>query len=98
MEAADVIERLAESNAKLLRLDPHVTGYANGYADALDDGARDPMPPEMVDVAKGLQAREITKLRTALIEIYYFEAHKAHRLGTPDEIMRHIAGEALGRE
>ena len=56
----------AAENAKLRRLNPDVTGYANGYADALDDGAQAPMTPEMIEVGMGMARSEIERIRKAI--------------------------------
>lgn len=67
-DAADEIERLRAENAKLRRLNPDLTGYANGYADAMED-APDPVFSDadaafMVEMGR----KEIDKLRTEVIE------------------------------
>lgn len=63
-DAADEIERLREENAKLRRLNPDLTGYANDYADAMED-APDPMFSDadaafMVEMGR----KEIERLRS----------------------------------
>lgn len=56
----------AAENAKLRRLNPDITGYANGYADALDDGAQAPMSSEMMEVGMRIAKAEIKRLRDAI--------------------------------
>ena len=56
----------AAENAKLRRLNPDMTGYANGYADALDDGAQAPMTDEMIKVGLGMARSEIERIRKAI--------------------------------
>jgi UDP-N-acetyl-D-mannosaminuronic acid transferase (WecB/TagA/CpsF family) len=57
---------LQAENAKLRRLCPDVTGYANGYADAMDDGAQAPMSPDMIAAGMGIARAAIEKQRAEI--------------------------------
>jgi len=62
----DRIEELEAANAKLKRLNPDLTGYANGYADAMEDAPDPVFSGEDAKVIHAMQKRHIEKLEAAL--------------------------------
>ncbi len=57
------IERLNGENSRLRRLSPALTGYANGYADALDDAPEPVFTDEDAKIIVGMQRSIIERLK-----------------------------------
>lgn len=66
---SDEVQRLEAANAKLRRLNPDLTGYANGYADALADMPDGTFSDAEARVAIELQRKEIERLQAVIEKI-----------------------------
>jgi len=62
-EAANEIVRLNGDNARLRRLNPNLTGYANGYADAMEDAPAPVFTDQDAEIIIEMQRSIIHRLK-----------------------------------